>query len=104
MSRKTSDAFLAFNREAPDHAGAWSLMVGSLAEATVLDEKTTALVYIGILAALGIQSGIPYHVQRAKAAGATRQEVIHAALIALAPAGHRVTQALPSIIEAFDGE
>lgn len=99
---KISNAFLTFNQEAPDHAKAWSEMVGAISVANVLDSKTTALIYLGILAALGMENGIPFHVGAAKSAGATKQEVIHAVLIGLPPAGHRVTQVLPLIVESYD--
>lgn len=58
---KISNAFLTFNQEAPDHAKAWSEMVGAISVANVLDSKTTAFIYLGILAALGMENGIPFH-------------------------------------------
>jgi alkylhydroperoxidase/carboxymuconolactone decarboxylase family protein YurZ len=54
------------------------------------------------LAALGLGSGIPFHVKEAKKAGATREEIISALLIGLPAAGHRVTQVLPAALNAFD--
>ena len=102
MKQKISNAFLTFNQEAPDHAKAWSEMVGAISKANILDSKTSALIYIGILAALGMENGIPYHVGLAKNAGATKEEIIHAVLIGLPPAGHKVTQVLPEIIESYD--
>ena len=104
MSGKISKAFLAFNQEAPKHAKAWSEMVGKIAQANVLDAKTTALIYISILAVLNAESGIPFHVKMAKEAGSTKEEIIHAVLIGLPPAGHRVTQVLPTIIQSYDEE
>lgn len=102
MSGKVSNAFMTFSKEAPVHAQAWGEMISKISEATVLDAKTSSLVYIGVLAALGIESGIAYHVAVAKNAGASKEEVLNAALIALPPAGHKVTQLLPAIVEAFD--
>lgn len=101
MDQKISNAFMTFYKEAPDHAKAWSEMVSSIAKANVLDQKTTALIYIGILAALGMENGIPFHVSEAKKAGATKEEVIHAALVALPPAGHNATRVLPKIVESY---
>ena len=69
-----------------------------------MDPKTTALIYISVLAVLGSENGIPYHVKLAKDAGATKEEIIHSVLIALPPAGHKVTQVLPLIVESYDGE
>ena len=102
MKEKISNAFLTFNQEAPEHAKAWSEMVASVSEANILDPKTTALIYIAILAALGMDSGIPFHVSLAKKSGATKEEIIHAVLIGLPPAGHKVTQVLPQITEAYN--
>jgi len=99
-----SKAFQVFQSDAPQHARAWMQLVQNLAEASVLDEKTKALAYLAVLAVLRLESGIPFHVQMAKKAGATRDEVISAILLGIAPAGHSVTQALPAAIAAFDSE
>ena len=97
-----SKAFQVFQSEAPQHASAWMHLVQNLAGASALDEKTRAVAYLAVLAALRLESGIPFHVQMAKKSGATRDEVISAVLLGLTPAGHAVTQALPAAIEAFD--
>ena len=93
-----------FQSEAPQHAQAWMQLVQSLAGASALDEKTKGLAYLAVLAALRLESGIPFHVQMAKKAGASRDEVISAVLLGLAPAGHSVTQVLPAAIDAFDSD
>jgi alkylhydroperoxidase/carboxymuconolactone decarboxylase family protein YurZ len=99
-----SNAFQLFMSEAPDFAQAWGSMVQDLAEASALDEKTKDLAYLAVLASLNRLSGIPFHVASLKAKGASREEVISAILVGLPAAGHVVTQALPSAIEAFDAE
>ena len=98
-----SNAFQTFMKEAPQHAQAWGTMTQGLGSASALDKKTSALAYLAVLAALRLESGIPFHVQAAKAAGATREEVISAILIGLPAAGHVVTQALPAALAAYDG-
>jgi alkylhydroperoxidase/carboxymuconolactone decarboxylase family protein YurZ len=55
-----------------------------------------------VLAALRLESGVPFHVQAAKTAVATREEVISAVLVGLPAAGHVVTQVLPAALAAFD--
>src|SRR5512143_1688775 len=90
-----SSAFRAFMSEAPQHAQAWGAMVQGLANASALDKKTAALSYLAVLAALRMESGVPFHVQTAKQAGASREEVVSAILIGLPAAGHGVTQVLP---------
>ncbi|MFC2029804.1 carboxymuconolactone decarboxylase family protein [Chloroflexota bacterium] len=97
-----SVAFQTFMSEAPDHAQAWGGMVQGLAGASALDPKTAALAYLAVLAAKRLESGIPFHVQAARQAGATREEVISAVLVGLPAAGHTVTQVLPAAVAAFD--
>ncbi len=99
-----SNAFMAFMSEAPEQARAWSELVQGLAKASALDEKTHSLAYLAVLAALRLDSGIPFHVKAAKGAGASREEVISAILVGLPAAGHRVTQVLPAALAAFDAQ
>jgi alkylhydroperoxidase/carboxymuconolactone decarboxylase family protein YurZ len=88
--------------EAPKHAQAWGAGVQGLAQASALDEKTSALAYLAVLAALRMEGGIPFHVQAASKAGASRDEIISAILIGLPAAGNGVTMCLPSALAAFD--
>lgn len=97
-----SKAFQAFVAEAPEQSQAWMAAVQKLDAACALDKKTERLAYLAVLAALRLESGVPFHVKLAKEAGASREEVISAILVGLPAAGHAVTQALPSALEAFD--
>jgi alkylhydroperoxidase/carboxymuconolactone decarboxylase family protein YurZ len=97
-----SNAFQVFLSEAPQQAQAWGAMVQGLANASALDKKTSALAYLAVLAALRLESGVPFHVQSARQAGATREEVISAILVGLPAAGHAVTQVLPAALAAYD--
>ena len=97
-----SDAFQLFLKESPKHAQAWMDAVRGLSEASALDAKTQALAYLAVLAALRMESGIPFHVVQAKQAGASREEVVSAVLVGLPAAGHAVTQALPAALQAYD--
>jgi alkylhydroperoxidase/carboxymuconolactone decarboxylase family protein YurZ len=101
---RISKAFLAFRDEAPNHAKAWMQLVQDLAAASALDSKTGELAYISVLAAMGRESGIPYHVHAAKKLGATRDAIVSAILVGLPVVGHGVTQVLPAAIEAYDEE
>lgn len=76
--------------------------VMNLDEASALDKKTEELAYLAVMAALRLESGVPFHVQMAKRAGATREEVISAVLVGLPAAGNGVTQVLPAVIAAYD--
>ena len=97
-----STAFQAFMREAPQQAQAWGGMVQGLSSATALEKKTAALAYLAVLAALRLESGVPFHVQSAKQLGASREEVISAILVGLPATGHGVTLCLPAALAAYD--
>lgn len=97
-----SKAFQSFMSEAPRHAQAWGTLVQDLAAASALEKKTATLAYLAVLAALQLETGVPFHVGAAKHAGASRDEVISAILIGLPAAGHGVTRILPCAVEAYD--
>jgi alkylhydroperoxidase/carboxymuconolactone decarboxylase family protein YurZ len=97
-----SNAFQTFMKEAPKHAQAWMAAVQGLDNASALGKKTEELAYLAVLAALRLESGVPFHAQLAKQAGASREEVISAILIGLPAAGNGVTQVLPIALEAYD--
>ena len=103
-NKLVSNAFQVFASEAPGHAAAWSEMVQQLAGASALDQKTSALAYLAVLAVLGLESGIPFHVQSARNAGATRDEIISAILLGLPAVGNKVTQSLPAALNSFDSD
>jgi alkylhydroperoxidase/carboxymuconolactone decarboxylase family protein YurZ len=97
-----SAAFQAFLAAAPDHATAWMTAVSGLGSASKLDKKTASLAYLAVLAAVRLESGIPFHVRLAKEAGATREEIISAVLIGLPAVGNAATQGLPAALAAYD--
>ncbi len=97
-----SNAFQLFMSEAPEQAQFWMTAVKGLDSASAMDKKTEELAYLAVLAALRLESGIPFHVQSAKQAGASRDEVISAILVGLPAAGLGVTQVLPAAIAAYD--
>jgi alkylhydroperoxidase/carboxymuconolactone decarboxylase family protein YurZ len=99
-----SKAFQVFLEGAPKHASASMTAVQALGEASALDKKTSALGYLAVLAALRLDSGVPFHTKLAKHAGASRDEVISALLVGLRAAGNGITQSLPAAIEAYDAE
>jgi alkylhydroperoxidase/carboxymuconolactone decarboxylase family protein YurZ len=97
-----SAAFQAFGAEAPAHAGAWMQFVKGLGTASALDKKTQALTYLAVLAALRLDSGVPFHVREAVGAGASRAEIISALLVGLPAAGHGVVQSLPGALGVLE--
>jgi alkylhydroperoxidase/carboxymuconolactone decarboxylase family protein YurZ len=50
-----------------------------------------------------LESGIGFHAARAKALGASREDVISAVLAGLPAAGNAVIQSLPPALAAYDG-
>ena len=104
LASLASGAFQAFMSEAPEHSRAWGAMVSGLSQASALDPKTSALAYLAVLAAQRLGGGIAFHVQIAKQAGASREEVISSILIGLPAAGLGVTQVLPVAVAAYDAQ
>ena len=102
--RGISKAFQVFLDRAPEHARAWMTAVQALGEASALDKKTSALAYLAVLAALRLDSGVPFHVKLAKKTGASRDEVISALLVGLPAAGNGIMQSFPAAIEAYDAD
>ena len=99
-----SKAFQTFMTEAQVQAQAWATLCQELEQANALDEKTGELTYLAVLAALRLESSIPFHVKMARKAGASREEVISAILVGLPAAGHGVVQVLPAAVAAYDAE
>lgn len=102
LNPKFSKTFNQFIEQAPTHAQAWMNMIQNLSKANTLDPKTSSLIYLGILAAQSMESGIPFHVDLAKKVGASREEIISAILTGLPAVGHKVIQVLPIALETFD--
>jgi len=53
------------------------------------------------LAALRLESGVPFHTLLAKRSGASRAEIVSALLVGLPAAGNAVVQCLPAALAAF---
>lgn len=87
----------AGERNGPALAEAWDGLVAALQDATAMDPKTRALAYLAVLAAAGRTNGIPFHAMLARQAGASRAEVVSAALVGLPAVSVAVIQALPGV-------
>ncbi|MEW9123117.1 MAG: carboxymuconolactone decarboxylase family protein [Thermotaleaceae bacterium] len=103
-NKKVSNAFQVFLHEAKEHSAAWMEAVQKLDAASSLDKKTEELAYLAVMAAVGLESGIPFHVKSAKEHGATREDVKSAILLGLPAVGNKVIQGLPIALDAFDKE
>ena len=101
-NNSVSNAFQTFMKEAPNHSKTWMTMVHGLADSSALEKKTESLAYLAVLSALGLESGIPFHVKIAKENGASREEIISTILVGLPAAGNIIIKSLPVALEAYD--
>ncbi len=99
---KVSPSFACFAEQAAEHHKAWMEAVFKLDAVGKLDAKTKALAYLAVLAALRMESGVPFHAKHAKLSGASREEVVSSVLLGLPAAGNAVVQSLPAALEAYD--
>ncbi|MEG6613023.1 carboxymuconolactone decarboxylase family protein [Pseudoclostridium thermosuccinogenes] len=101
-SKDVSNSFQVFMKEAPEHSKAWMEAVQKLDRASSLDEKTMEIAYIAVLAAVGLESGIPFHVKRAKELGVSREDIKSAILLGLPAVGNKVIKSLSIALSSFD--
>ena len=101
MAEKTMMEVL--RAECPGAADALQAFFAALVAEPALDEKTKQLVYVAAAAAAGHVRGVPAHVARLRALGATRREVLEALLMTLPAAGFGpLSQCLPAAMAVFD--
>ena len=92
-----------FQKEAPEVAEAFNRLIMSLVASKGLDQKTKQLIYIAMKAAIGDDGAVKAHIPMAKAAGATRDEVIDAILMTLTVSGIRgVILCLPEAVRQYE--
>lgn len=101
---QVSRSFQEFADQAPEMHGVWMEAVQKLDGANKLDEKTKELAYIAVMAAVRLESGLPFHVKMAKSRGATREEIIGSILVGLPAVGNGIIHSLPIALQAFDEE
>ena len=96
-----TDAWQALVREYPDLAKTISGSIENLLSQTKLDEKTRQLIYIAVQTARCYPLAVEYHVPLAMMAGATVDEIVGAAAIAVTAAGPKgFVTCFPRIMEA----
>ncbi len=79
--------FVAFMEQHPEIGKAYTDLGNAVAEAGPLDAKTRALVKLGICIGAGMEGGAHSQARKALDAGATSEELRHAALQALTTVG-----------------
>lgn len=92
---KLPKRFLKFTKDFPDVTAAYESLGEAVHSAGPLDEKTRALIKIGISAGARLEGAVHAHVRKALAAGVTPAEIRHAVLLSLPTIG------LPSMMAAL---
>jgi alkylhydroperoxidase/carboxymuconolactone decarboxylase family protein YurZ len=88
-----------FMRERPEVVEAYRQLMKNINKNNVLDNKTMALIYVGIYSTIR-EAGALYHfVGEALKAGATKEEVEAAALLAFATGVSSAELSLPIILD-----
>lgn len=91
-------------KEAPKVGEAFFAFTKAIRESSNLDPKTMELILVGIFAAHRGLRGIGTHVERAKAAGATKDEILSAILLATPVVGiTNVTLAVDAALAQLEG-
>src|SRR5512138_878904 len=91
-----------FQKEAPEVAAAFYGLIRSLVASKENDHKDKQLIYIAMKASAGDIMAVRAHVPMAKAAGATKAEVVDAILMTLTVSGIRgVVTCLPEAVRQF---
>lgn len=79
--------FRDFRKRYPQVAAASDGLADAVAAAGPLDEKTRELIKLGIAIGGGLEGSVHSHARRARACGATAQEIRQAALLAISTIG-----------------
>ena len=88
-----------FNRERPEVVKAYQEMMKHVNKNNVLDKKTMTLIYVGIYSAIREGGALCHFVSEALKAGATKEEVQAAALLAFTTGVSSAELSLPIILE-----
>ena len=84
---KLPERFVSFLKDYPDVGAAYQSLGKAVADAGPLDAKTRELIKLGVAIAAGQEGGTHSHTRKALAAGATPEELRHAALQTLTTVG-----------------
>jgi 4-carboxymuconolactone decarboxylase len=100
---KIPGRFQQFTRDFPDVADAYDALGTAVHKAGPLDEKTRALVKLGISIGARLEGAVHSHVRKALEVGATPNQLRHAALLAMPTIGLPSTMAALSWIDDVVG-
>ncbi len=85
--------FTKFMETWPDVGRAYNSLGEATANAGPLDEKTRSLIKIGFSVGSRMESAVKSHARKARAAGATTDEIKHAVLLGMTTVGFPTTMA-----------
>jgi alkylhydroperoxidase/carboxymuconolactone decarboxylase family protein YurZ len=88
-----------FNKERPEVVKAFQEMMKRINKNNVLDKKTMALIYVGIHSTIREAGALRHFVDEALKAGATKEEVEAAALLAFTTGVSSAELSLPIILD-----
>jgi alkylhydroperoxidase/carboxymuconolactone decarboxylase family protein YurZ len=88
-----------FNEERPEVVKAYQEMMKHVNTNNVLDKKTMALIYVGIYSTIREAGALRHFVSEALEAGATKEEIEAAALLAFTTGVSSAELSLPIILD-----
>ena len=88
-----------FNKERPEVVKAYLEMMKHINKNNVLDKRTMALIYVGIYSTIREEGALRHFIDEALKAGATKDEVEAAALLAFSTGVSSAELSLPIILE-----
>lgn len=92
-----------FNKETPEVAKTFQEMMRYANRGNVLDKKTSELISVGIYATIREAGALRHHVSEAFKAGATKEEVEAAALMAFSWGVSSAELSIPIILDCVKG-
>ncbi len=103
MPHETSPLYVTLKERHPELIDAVESLGAVARSSGPLDEKTVQLIQLGAAAAIGSKGSLRSHALRAMAAGATKDEVLHAIIVLTSTIGFpTVAAALARMDEVID--
>lgn len=79
--------YVEFRKDHPDIAEAFDALGSATHDGGPLDERSRALVKLSLAVGAGLEGAVHAHVRKALQRGLTREEIVHAILLALPTLG-----------------
>ena len=98
MERRVS-SWEVFVRERPEVVEAYRELMKNINKNNVLDKKTMELIFVGIYSTIREPGALRHHMSEALKAGATKEEVEAAALLAFSTGVSSAELSLPIILD-----